>query len=1042
MRAVSAYMLRLLLYSFTLSYMKSYFFKLLGSAFFVLSFTLITTAQTLTVSGIVSDGKEALVGASVAEVGTANGTMTDIEGKFSLTVATGAKIRVSFMGYVTQDFVIQSNKELNIVLQEDQNLLEEAVVIGYGSVKKSDLTGSVASIKSADFVNTAVSSIDQGIQGKVAGVVVAMSSGQPGAPSSVRIRGNSSINGNNEPLYVIDGVFIVPETNVGAVTGPSLNPLANINPADIESVEILKDASATAIYGTRGANGVIIVNTKRGKQGNAVFTVNYTHSQQALRRKIPMLNAAQLAVLGNEATDNAGAPRRSIYASPVNLGVGTDWQDQIFQIAPMDNLQVSVRGGKDGSTYAISANYFDQEGIIKNSDFTKGNLRINLDQRLSKSVNVGTSINLNRSSLRGVVTDSEGATPSSVTSWALAFNPGLGVYDANGNYVFENNTAQPAVGNPVADINRTKQISTSTRLLGNFFVTWDFLKNFQLKTSIGTDAVFLNEKSFVPNDIKRGEAAHGQAAIANQEGISWLWENTLSFKKTIGIHHFDAVVGHSMQAYHNEFLFAATSDFDDNRLGFNAIQAGKDKTLMLNGASGWQLQSFLGRLNYNLKEKYLFTVSARIDGSSKFGVGNRYGTFPSFAFAWRLKEETFLQSVNMISDLKWRIGYGIVGNEGIPPYSSMGLLETTEAYFGENDIAKGSGPASRQNDALKWETTSQFDTGIDLGLANDRITLVADVYYKKTTDLLLNAPVPYTSGFAYAFFNVGSMENKGIELAVNTVNTVKAVKWNSSFNIAFNRNKVLDLNSDQGIPADPMLGINGWTSINAGVAMGTFYGYKTDGIIQLDEDPTTVPRFIDYAPKHGDRKYVDRDTNGSLDENDKFVLGNANPDFSFGLNNTVTYRGLSLSIFIQGVYGNEIINFNKFSLESFDGNQNNSTAALKRWTPENPSNTYPRANVSPRVNTLSDHYVEDGSYLRVKDITLAYDFRALLLNRLKLRVTSCQFFVSAKNLITITNYTGYDPEVNRFIRNPRSFGADYGSYPSTKIFSTGLNISF
>ena len=1015
-------------------------FRLTGTMILILVMQL-AHAQSVMVTGTVSGQDEALIGASVLQVGTSNGTVTNIDGKFSLEVPKGSAIKASYIGYLPQEFVVDSNIELIIVLEEDGALLDEIVVIGYGSVKKSDLTGSVASIKGEDFVNTAISSIDQGLQGKVSGLVVSMSSGQPGAPSSVRIRGTSSINGNNEPLYVIDGVFIVPETNVGAVTGPSLNPLSNINPNDIESIEVLKDASATAIYGTRGANGVIIVTTKRGKKGTPVISVNYTKSLQQLRRKIPMLNAAQLAILANEAADNAVAPRIKIYASPVNLGVGTDWQDQIFQIAPMDNFQVSARGGNESSTYAISANVFKQEGIIKNSDFTKGNLRINLDQKLSSKFSMGTSFNITRSALSGVVTDSEGAIPSSVTSWALAFNPGLSVYDANGEYVFANKPSQPAVGNPVADINKTKQVSHSTRLLGNVFVTWDVLKDIQIRSSIGTDAVFLAEKSFVPNDIKRGEGSNGQAALANQQGISWLLENTATYSKKFGKHSVNALIGHSLQAYKNEFLFTATSDFDDNRLGFNAIHVGADKTLIFNGTNRWQLQSFLGRINYNFNEKYLFTVSARVDGSSKFGAGNKYGTFPSFAFAWRLKEESFVKDVDVLSDLKLRIGYGVVGNEGIPPYSSLGLLETTEAYFGENDIAKGSGPASRQNDALKWETTSQFDTGLDIGFFGDRVTLVADIYYKKTTDLLLNAPVPYTSGFGFSFFNVGTMENKGLELALNTVNTTKAIKWNSSFNLSFNRNRVLDLNSDQGIPADPMLGINGWTSINAGTSIGTFYGYKTDGIIQLGEDLSQVSRFVDYAPAYGDRKYVDKNNDGFLNESDKFVLGNANPDFAYAMNNSVRYKNFSLSIFIQGVYGNEVVNFNKFSLESFDGNQNNSTAALERWTPENPTNKYPRANVTPRIHTLSDHQVEDASYLRVKDITLSYDF-AKLLSGLNISSGTCNFFISAKNLITLTEYTGYDPEVNRFINNPRSFGADFGSYPTTKIFSAGLNIIF
>lgn len=1007
-------------------------------------------AQSVKITGTVRDGDggDVLPGASVLQLGTSNGSVTGSDGNFSIEAPIGSTLRISFIGYQPTDIAIKSAQPIDVTLQPDADLLEEVVVIGYGTVKKSDLTGSVASVKSEYFMNTAINSVDQGLQGKVSGLVVNMSSGQPGAPSTVRIRGTNSIYGNNEPLYVIDGVIIVPEANltatgagIRAVTGPSLNPLASINPSDVESIEVLKDASATAIYGTRGANGVIIVTTKRGRKGTPEISLNYTRSLQQLRRKIPMLNAAELAVLGNEATDNAGAPRRSIYASPTNLGVGTDWQEEIFRDAPMDNFQIAARGSTEGTSYTVSGNYFRQEGIIENSDFTKWNFRLNLDQKVSNTVKFGTSLNLTRSTLHGVVTDSEGGIPSSVTSWALAFNPGLPVYGADGEYTFENNTAQPAVGNPVADINSTKQVSNSTRLLGNLFVTWDIVKDLQFKSSIGTDAAFIDEKSFIPNDIRRGEASNGQAGLSNQQNVNWLLENTLSYNKSFGRHSFNAVLGHSMQKYETEFAFTATSDFDDNRLGYNAIQVGADKTLIFNGTGGWQIQSFLGRINYKFGEKYLFTTSARVDGSSKFGVGNRYGLFPSFAFAWHLNEESFLEDVSEISELKLRVGYGVVGNEGIPAYSSLGLLETTEAYFGENEIAKGSGPQSRQNDKLKWETTSQLDVGIDLGLLEDRITLVADLYYKKTTDLLLFAPVPYTSGYASAFFNVGSLENKGIELALSTVNTTGEIKWNTTLNFAFNRNKVLELNSDQGIPADPMLGINGWSSIDEGKSIGTLYGYKTNGIIQLGEDPESIPYFVEYEPTHGDRKYVDKDDNGVLNEGDMYELGNANPDFSYGLNNTVNYKNFGLSVFIQGVYGNEIVNFNKFSLESFDGYQNNSTAALERWTPSNPSNSYPRANASPRVNTISDHQIEDGSYLRVKDITLSYNFSSLFRGK-SFQPKMFQFFVSAKNLFTVTKYTGYDPEVNRFFTNPRAMGADYGSYPTTKIFSTGLNITF
>ena len=996
----------------------------------------------VTVSGVVGDETEPLIGVSVSVVGTTTGTITDIDGKYQLKVPSGSTVSFSYIGFKTQQFRIDRDQELNVVLEPELNELEEIVIIGYGSVKKSDLTGSVSSIKSEDFIKTAISSLDQGIQGKAAGVVVSMASGQPGARSSTRIRGTTSILGDNEPLYVIDGIIIIPQNaGVGAVTGPSINPLESINPSDVESIEVLKDASATAIYGARGANGVIIVTTKRGNVGKPEINVGYSRSFQELRHKIPLLNAAELANLANEAADNAGADRRIIYASPTNLGVGTDWQDEIFRVAPMTNVQLSARGGKEGSTFAISSGYLDQQGILLNSSYQRGNIRINLDRDLSKTVKIGTSTNVSRSKLQGTVTDAEGAIPSSVTSWALSFNPGLPVRDENGDYVFENNTSQPSIGNPVEDALRNQQETIATRFLGNFYLTWEINDWLNFKTSPGTEVTFINERSFIPNNILRGEASNGQAALGEIKNLNQLLENTLSFNKTFGSHAINGVIGHTIQKYRSEFIFLATSDFDDNRLGFNSVQVGKLKTLVVNGNEEEQMQSFLGRINYTLNEKYLFTASARVDGSSKFGAGNKYGFFPSFAVAWRIKDESFLKNFEPISDLKLRLGFGVVGNQGIDPYSSLGLLITTEAYYGENEIAKGSGQLSPQNDELKWEQTQQFDLGIDAGFLNNRITLTLDGYYKKTDDLLVLVPLPYTSGFKESIINVGSLENKGVELTVNTVNTTGQVQWQSSLTMGWNRNEILALNRDEGIVAENMLGVTGWTSVEEGLPINTFFGYQSAGIVQSSEDPSVIPHFSSVNLQHGDRKYVDQNDDDIIDENDIVQLGNAHPDYSFGINNTINYKALSLSIFIQGVVGNEIVNFNRFGLESFDGLQNNSSVALERWTPENPSNIYPRATVEARPNVLSDHQVEDGSYLRVKDITLSYDLGKIFQEK-QIGINSFRVYLSVKNLITITDYSGYDPEINRFIENPLMFGADFGSYPTAKIFTTGVNISF
>ncbi|MEO9802494.1 MAG: TonB-dependent receptor [Reichenbachiella sp.] len=1006
--------------------------------FCLLQFQLI--AQSINIRGTVTNGSYGLPGASIIIKGTTKGTITDVDGNFELSAPEFAILSVSFIGYKTKEVLMTNDVDYQIELEVDAQQLEELIVVGYGSVKRRDVTGSISSIKPQEMMNTVVSSIDQGIQGKAPGVVVTFGSGQPGSGSTIRIRGTSSILGTLEPLYVIDGVPISNPQNVGAVSGPVLNPLETINPSDIESIEILKDASATAIYGTRGANGVIMVTTKRGKEGSAIINLGYATSLQELQHKIPILNAAQLAELGNEAADNAGVDRRNIYASPVNLGVGTDWQDEIFRVAPMHNVQAAVRGGTEHTNYSISTNFFTQDGIIIESSFTKANFRLNLDQEISERIKVGTSLNLNRSVLEGVVTDSESAIPSSVTSWALEFNPGLPVIDEDGNFTYKNNTNSPPVGNPVADAKSTDQQSKSTRVLGNVYLEWDILNHLKFKTFVSTDAYFNKEQSFVPNDVLRGQEK-GQAGVATSNGLSWMLENTLNYKVIFGSHDLNVLIGHSLQSRNDEFLFAATSDFDDNRLGYDAIQAGKEKTFLVNGASSESLQSFLGRLNYGFKNKYLLTLSARIDGSSKFGSGNRYGVFPSLGAAWRIYEEDFLIGSKLISDMKIRFGIGRVGNEGIPPYQYLGLLETTEAYFGENEIAKGSGPSSPSNNTLKWETTDQIDIGVDIGLFNNRLTVVSDVYLKKTKDLLFISPLPYTTGYKSATVNIGNLENRGVEFSFSSVNVDRQFIWKTNFNIAFNENEITKTSDGGEVTADPLLGVNGWSNVEEGQPINNFYGYQSDGIIQSGDDLSKVPTFFDYVPGHGDRKYVDQDSNGILDENDIVRLGNANPDFSYGLGNTFSYKGWSLNIFLQGIFGNEVINFNRFSLESFDGTKNNSAAALERWTPSNPTNDYPRANADPRrSNTLSDVQVEDGSYLKVRDITLSYNFTTALLNKLK--ISSFKVYVSGKNLWVFSDYSGYDPEVNRFGQQPLRSGVDYGSYPTVKIFTLGANLTF
>lgn len=1001
-------------------------------------------AQTISITGKVVDVTDPLPGATVQIKGTTNGTVTDFDGNFKIDIEKGAILVFSFVGYTSQENSPMSSGTIQVSMILDATQMEEVVVIGYGSVKKSDLTGSVVSLKSEEILNTVVSSIDQGLQGKAAGVVVTQESGAPGAGSSIRIRGTTSIYGSNEPLYVVDGIPILTDASSStfATKGPAFNPLNSINPNDIQSVEILKDASATAIYGARGAAGVILITTKTGESGKASINIAISTGVQKVANAIPMLNAAELAILANDAADNAGVPRNIIFASPVNLGVGTDWQDEIYRLAPISNFQFGVSGGNDGTSYLISANYFDQKGIILGSDYRKGTFRINFKTDLNDKLKLGTNVNLNRGTLNGVVTGDEGAFASSITSWALEFNPGLGVYEDDGTYVYENNIRQPSVGNPVADANENQQVSTTNKIITNLYLQWKIIDGLVFKSMGGVDAYFNKDEIFTPNYLKRAEASNGSATVATSDGYTWLLENTLAYNKDFGNQSLNVIAGYTLQAFKGKFLLGSTSDFDDNRLGYNAIQAGKDKTLLINGTpSTWQMQSFLGRANYILDQKYLLTASLRVDGSSKFGKDNRYGVFPSAAFAWRASNEDFLNNSENISELKFRLGYGSVGNEGIPAYSKLGLLEITEAYFGETEIAKGAGPFSPQNDNLKWETTHQFDFGIDLGFFKQRLLLTTDLYFKKTVDLLLYQPVPYTSGYEKVFANVGDMENKGVEIAINTVNTTKKVKWNTSFNIAMNRNKITKLTQDgRPIPADPILGINGWSQIVEGESIGTFYGYETNGIIQTGENIPGIPYFSNYTPSAGDRKYVDQNNDGLINVDDKIYLGTNAPDFSFGFGNVIIYKNFSLNIFIQGSVGNMLANFNKFTLESFDGTKNNSTAALERWTPTNPTNEYPRANATSIGYIFSDVYVEDASYIRLKDVTLNYSFASDFIKKAKLN--NAEMFVSVKNAFTLTKYSGYDPEANRVQFNELNRGADYGAYPQAILFTAGINLTF
>lgn len=1026
--------------------------SLLWCAFFcLLGGNLAAQNGVIQVKGNITDKDgEPIIGATIGVEGTSNGTISDMNGDFRLSATANSTLKISFVGYKTEKVKVIVGKELKVILTEDTQFLDDVVVVGYGVQKKSDLTSAISTIRSDDLAATSITSLDQGLQGRAAGVVVLNTSGQPGGSTSIRIRGTSSINGNNEPLYVIDGIPVISDAgsmSTGTLKNPSLNPLTNINPSDIESIEILKDASATSIYGARGANGVVLVTTKQGKSGKPKVTVGARFTMQQITKTMDMLNSVQLAELGNEAADNDGVERNPIYAGLNNLAkINTDWQDEIFRMAPMQNYDVSVSGGSEKNTYFVSGNLLLQDGIIIGSDFGKGSFRVNLNQEINKWLKMGVSANLSYSRSNGVVTNSEGGFASSITSWALEMNPGLPVKDESGKYIYENNTNNPNVGNPVQDAREAKNRNTTFRTLANAFLEWTPVKNLTLKSSIGVNYFVIKDQAFAPKDIKRAESNGGYGSVGNRDGYNWVWENTANYTGTFGKHTVGALAGMTAQAFVSENSSASTADFKDGYLGFHSIQSGTLRQGASTGINEWQMLSYLARVNYNYGSRYLLTLTGRVDGSSKFGKGNKYGFFPSASAAWRISEEAFLKDNKTVSNLKIRAGYGIVGNEGIAPYSSQGLMYNSEAYFGNSEVVTGLVPYTLTNADLKWETTSQLNLGFDLGLFHNRLSLTADFYLKKTKDLLLNMPISYHTGYDYAMKNVGSLENKGFDVTLSAVPFAGRFKWNSDFTLGYNRNEITDLaGTQENLSGASIMGITYWTKITKGKPIGTIYGYKTAGIVQLDENPSEIPFFAGKTLYHGDRKYVNKNDDGVINEDDLFELGNANPDFTFGFNNTFTYEfkdksSLGLTVYLQGAVGNEIVNFNKFALESFDGYKNNSVAALKRWTPQNPTNEYPRATRKTAGNILSDHYVEDGSYVRIKDITLSYTFAKSFTRRFLCE--GLTLYMGVKNIHTFTDYSGYDPEVSRFANDNLSMGADYGSYPMSKSYEFGLKLNF
>ncbi|MBC7922806.1 MAG: TonB-dependent receptor [Ferruginibacter sp.] len=994
-----------------------------------------------TVRGKVTTGEnEPLPGVSVVVKGTTNGASTDAGGNYSLSVPAGAATLVfSYIGYTSEEVSIGNRTTIDLSLVPDIESLSEVVVVGYGTVKKSDLTGSVASVKSEELKQTPIANFVQGLQARVSGVQVTQNSGAPGGSNSVRIRGNNSISGSSEPLYVVDGFPVGSSggatggVGFGNSTGNALNPLSTISPNDIESIEVLKDASATAIYGTRGANGVVLITTKRGKAGVTNVTYDGYYGVQQINRKLDLMNATEFARFENEVSGS------NLFPDPEGLGEGTDWQDEIFREAPIQNHQISVSSGSEKTQFSLSTDYFRQDGIIIGSDYTRGSLRLNLDHQVGRNLKVGTSLTYSYSVNNGTVsaTDAENAGSGIVTS-ALTAPPTIQPYDSLGNPTLFGNAGGARYldwNNPVAFESQVLNRNTTGRLLGNLFAEYRILEGFTYRFVVGADLLSDVRDSYVGRLIRFGQANGGLGGRAHANTNNVLHESILTYDRKFNNDHALTLTGvfstqSQIRATDNisALLFPNDVLTNDNLGLATTVTAGTSR-------EKWRLDSYTARANYNFRSKYLLTLAARVDGSSRFGANNKYGFFPSVAVAWRIVEEGFMQSLPVVSDLKLRASYGVTGNADIPLYGSLARLTPNGNYGFGNVRNVGIGPDNIANPDLKWENSYQTDIGVDIGLLTNRLTFTADYYVKTTKDLLLSRSVPLSSGFATAIGNFGELENRGFEVALTAAVLNGNFKWNVSGNVSANRNRITKIDGTRNEILTTSGNIGSFTNasiLRVGEPIGSFYGYFFDGIYQTGDNVPT-------GKFPGDVRYRDLNGDGNVSAADQNIIGNPNPDYIFGLTNNFRWGNFDLSVFVQGVQGNDLFFTQRLVLEVGGGLRNQLQEYVNRWTPANPSNRYVRAYQNQRLNQ-ADIFIEDGSFVRFKNVTLGYN---LPVDKLNLKwLKGARLYASGNNLLTFTDYTGYDPEVNTAGQNSLQLGVDNSGYPVARSYLVGVQVTF
>ncbi len=1002
--------------------------KILFTCMLLLGF-LISHAQQITGKVLDKENSEPLIGVSISIEGSTSGTITDIDGNYSIVAKEGDVLIFSYIGMLSQKATVGKNKNITVYLSPNSQVLDEVVAVGYGTMRRKDLTGAISSLSGTEVEKTTSSSALGGLAGKLPGVQVIQNSGTPGGDISIRVRGVGTINGA-DPLYVVDGV-------------PVSGGIWYLNPSDIQTIDVLKDASATAIYGARGANGVVMVTTKKGMKGQNVATVDYSYGFQKVAKLYDMMNASQYAALHNDMRTNAAEPLNPAFADPQSLGAGTDWLDQIFHTAPMQKVTASMSGG-DKTLYSVSASYYQQDGVLKNTGYDRVTMQANLQTEFNSKFRLSTNMMFS-----GEKRDQQDAY--TVIENAMRILPNIPVYDENGNFAGPTGSA-PLNGdaiNPVGIISTQTNQTDAYRGLANISLEYDITDWLQFKTLGGTEAGYGYTNNFYPK-YKWGNA---QMEETKQTGNSsydvlLLWDNTLTFKKKIDKHSINAFVGTSFQDFKNRWVGATGVGraSDGVKELTNALKADK----VDGSSSGWAMMSYMGRINYIYDNKYNITASLRADGSSIFGENNQYGYFPSFAGAWTASNEGFMKDIKTIDFLKLRIGYGVVGNQDMTPYIALDRLDVKGQYnFGSargfNSVAVGTiYPYMLSNKNLQWEETKQFNIGFDMAILESRISFTTDFYSRTLDKMMVPAPVPQTSGFTLEKENnpnqnIGKARNMGVEFTINTINfQTKDFNWTTGLNLAFNKNEILDLKDNQLLEY--------YTLEKKGYPIHAFYGYAVDHIYQNVDDvfsgPAMENRAADrslYDPTKGTapgdiafRKFTEGDV---LTDEDRVVIGDPNPWFTGGLNNSITYKNLDFSFMFQAVYGNEIFNEVRMTHEGMSATYNQFTSTLNRWTGEGKSYDMPRAVYADpnKNNRPSDRFVEDGSYLKLKNVTIGYKLPGKWLNPLS--IESLRIYANMDNLLTFTNYSGLDPEVG-------PYGKDNVIYPPSRTFLFGVNVQF